>query len=206
MTQVTLKLSQSIPKQIDQGKNAAAMSGEVMSPTEPRVVALTTANTDLSDAHAELLETRQAAKAALARVKSLAKTQRTAYGNLGLFVQAQAEGDAPYILSCGFRVRVSRGSNPPVVDPPDNLRTKVNGIPGNVYFSWTPPTGARFFEMQATTDLRGETGWTTADEMPSAAKATFEGLTSGTRYSFRVRAWGNGKPGPWSSPIQQMVL
>ncbi|HEY3662345.1 MAG TPA: fibronectin type III domain-containing protein [Chthoniobacterales bacterium] len=93
-----------------------------------------------------------------------------------------------------------------MVDPPYALRTKVNGTPGNVYFSWTAPTGAQFFEVQYTTDLSGETGWTSPGEMPSASKATFEGLTSGTRYSFRVRAWGNGRPGPWSTPVQQMVL
>jgi hypothetical protein len=64
---------------------------------------------------------------------------------------------------------------------------------------------ARNYEAQETTDLTGATGWESAEEMPSATKLSFEGLTSGTKYAFRVRAWGNGMPGPWSTPVQQMA-
>jgi hypothetical protein len=85
-----------------------------------------------------------------------------------------------------------------VEDPPYALRTQVNGTPGNVHLSWTAPVGARYFEAQSTTDLRGETGWVTAGKMPTKTKIEFTGLTSGTRFAFRVRAWGNGLPGPWS--------
>ncbi len=206
MSQVKENLSRSIPTQIDQGKNAATMSGIVLSPTQELVVALNTATVDLASGYATVQQARQTVKEAMADMKSKAKTQRTAYSNLASLVQTQSGGDAAYILSCGYGVRSASTANPPVVDPPDALRTKVNGTPGNVYLSWTPPTGAQFFEVQSTTDLTGETGWTTAEEMPKPSKATFTGLTSGTRYSFRVRGWGNGKPGPWSTPVQQMVL
>ena len=169
-------------------------------------MALNTANADLTTKHDAALESRQAMNEAFAVLKAAAKVQRTAFGNLGGLVQTNSDGDETYILSCGYGVRSSGTSNPPVVDPPYALRTKVNGTPGTVYFSWTAPAGAQFFEVQYTTDLSGETGWTGSGAMPSASKTSFDGLTSGSRYAFRVRAWGNGRPGPWSTPVQQMVL
>lgn len=206
MSQVARNLSQSIAIQIEQGVNAASMSGTAMGPTEPTVVALNTTNSDLNAKQAALLEAVQTTREARSSLRAAAKAQRVAFGNLGTRVQLQSDGDETYILSCGFGVRSSGTPNPPVVDPPTALKTKVNGSSGKVYFSWTAPTGAQFFEVQSTTDPTGAAGWTTAPEMPSASKTTIENLTSGTRYSLRVRAWGNGQPGPWSTPVQQMVL
>ncbi len=81
----------------------------------------------------------------------------------------------------------------------------MNGVHGQVLFSWKGLPGARNYEAQETSDLSGATGWESATEMPSGAKPPFEWLTSGTKYAFRVRAWGNGMPGPWSTPVQQMA-
>jgi hypothetical protein len=92
-----------------------------------------------------------------------------------------------------------------VEDAPGSLRTRVNGVPGQVLVSWSAPAGARNYEAQVTTDLSGATGWTSAPEMPGKTRIAFEKLESGTQYAFRVRAWGNGMPGPWNSPIQQMA-
>ena len=51
----------------------------------------------------------------------------------------------------------------------------------------------------------GATGWTTVGSTPSKTRVNVDGLTSGTKYAFRVRALGNGQPGPWSGPVQQMA-
>ena len=132
MSQVAQNLSQSIPKQIEQGANAASMSGTQMGPTEPTVVALNTSNSDLSAKQAALLEAVQTTREARSSVRIAAKAQRVAFGNLAARVQVQSEGDETYILSCGFGIRSSGAPNPPVVDPPAALKTKVNGTPGNV--------------------------------------------------------------------------
>jgi hypothetical protein len=41
--------------------------------------------------------------------------------------------------------------------------------------------------------------------MAGGTRLNVDGLTSGTRYALRVRACGNGIPGPWSSPVQQLA-
>ena len=206
MSKVKTNLSRSIPTQIDQGKNVATMSSVVMPPASPLIVLLQSANTDLEAKHAAVMEARQGLNEAHSGMRQSADTQRTAFNNLAGLVQTDSNGDATYIMSCGYGVRSNGTPAPSVEDPPLDLRTKVNGIPGRVLFSWSAPVGARYYEAQSTTDLAGETGWVTAGEMPSRTNIDFEGLTSGTRYAFRVRAWGNGLPGPWSSPVQQMVL
>jgi hypothetical protein len=206
MAKVKYNLSRSISIQIDQGNNVVAMSSEVMPPTQPLIVTLQTANTDLLAKHAAAMEAKLNLIHSRADLRTSAQAQRTAFNNLGGLVQTDSDGNATYITSCGYGVRSNGTPTPPVEDPPYALRTQVNGTPGKVILSWTAPVGARYFEAQSTTDLSGETGWVTAGKMPSKTKIDFTGLTSGTRYAFRVRAWGNGLPGPWSTPVQQMVL
>ena len=70
---------------------------------------------------------------------------------------------------------------------------------------WTGVIGVRVYEAQYTTDLSGATGWTTVPSTTSKTRVNVDGLTSGTKYAFRVRALGNGQPGPWSGPVQQMA-
>lgn len=205
MSAVKLNLSQSVPIQIDQGKNVVTMSQEVMTGPEPVIDALNTSNISLTAKQVAVNEARSTLVTAYAEMRAEAAAQRTAYGNLGALVQTDSAGEATYITSRGFGIRSSGTPIPPIDTAPANLRTRVNGVPGQVLFSWKGLSGARNYEAQKTSDLTGATGWESAIEMPSGAKLTFEGLTSGTKYAFRVRAWGNGMPGPWSTPVQQMV-
>ena len=76
---------------------------------------------------------------------------------------------------------------------------------GEVMMSWKGLIGARVYEVQYTIDLTGATGWTSVTETPGKTRVNIDGLTSGTKYAFRVRALGNGQPGPWSGPVQQMA-
>ncbi len=85
------------------------------------------------------------------------------------------------------------------------MRTRINGTPGRIIMSWKSVLGARNYEVQYTTDLTGATGWVNADSMAGAPRLNVDGLTSGTRYALRVRACGNGAPGPWSGPVQQLA-
>lgn len=205
MDKVKYNLSKSVPIQIDQGKNVATMSGGVLGDSAPLVMALTTANTELQATKDTVDMAKQALAEAYSGMRDSSESQRIAFNNLGGLVQTNSDGGGTYILSCGYGIRSNGSPIPPVEDAPGNLRTRVNGVPGQVLFSWNGVNGARNYEGQKTTDLTGATGWESAVEMPSATKLPFEGLTSGTKYGFRVRAWGNGMPGPWSTPVQQMA-
>ncbi|MBA3607468.1 MAG: fibronectin type III domain-containing protein [Chthoniobacterales bacterium] len=103
-------------------------------------------------------------------------------------------------LSTGYGVRAN-----PAPYPPFGPVFGIHGTPGRVVLTWQGEPGARSYEVQYTTDLSGATGWTSAPEMPGAARLNVDNLVSGTRYAFRIRACGNAAPGPWSSPVQQMA-
>ena len=169
------------------------------------VTTLGTANTSLTSLQATALEARRVSTQATEAVIAAAILQRTAYGNVANAVNTEAGGDAAFIMSCGFNVRATPTPIPPITEPPTQLKTSINGVPGRVVLYWTGVLGARVYEAQYTTDLSGATGWTTVGSTPSKTRVNVDGLTSGTRYAIRVRALGNGQPGPWSGPVQQMA-
>lgn len=204
MSTIKLDLSRSVPKQLDQGKKVVTMSKVVMTGTQPLIDLLDTANIGLTDLQAAVLEARQGSVQASAALRAGAKSQVLAYGNLANHVQTVSEGDTSFILSTGYGVRASRVPYPPL-EPPIDVRTRINGTPGQVTVSWKTVFGARNYEVQYTTDLSGATGWTSAPQMSGAGRLNVEGLTSGAKYAFRVRACANAMPGPWSGPVQQLA-
>ncbi|MGI8436548.1 MAG: fibronectin type III domain-containing protein [Chthoniobacterales bacterium] len=197
-------MSYSVPKQIDQGETIVSMSRKVM-PKPDLVDALAAANADLKTKQAASLEAKRAARQAAADMNASAKLQRIAVGNLAGQVNTVADGDAALILSTGLEVRATAAPLPPITEAPTDLATSINGVPKRVVVSWTGVIGARNYEAQYTLDLTGETGWVTVSETPGKTRINVDGLTSGTKYAFRVRALGNGQPGPWSGPVQQMA-
>ena len=166
------------------------------------VTTLSDTTTTLADLQATAMEARRASTQATADVIAAAAMQRTAYNNVGAATNAQADGDSGFIMSCGFAVRATPTPTPAITEPPTELRTSINGVPGRVGLGWKGVIGSRVYETQYTTDLSGATGWTTVGSTPSKTKVNVDGLTSGTRYAFRVRALGNDLPGPWSGPVQ----
>jgi hypothetical protein len=86
-----------------------------------------------------------------------------------------------------------------------SLRATINGTPGRIILYWAAVTSAWNYEAQYTTDLTGATGWTDAPKMSGKTKLAINGLTSGTKYAFHVRACGNAAPGPWSVVIIQLA-
>ncbi|MDQ2659288.1 MAG: fibronectin type III domain-containing protein [Verrucomicrobiota bacterium] len=201
---VKQNLSASIPTQIDQGDTVVAMSRKVV--TKPELVdALAAANTDLKAKQAAALEAKGAALLATADARASALAQRVAFGNLASQVNTLADGSVAFIRSTGYGVRATPTPVPPITVAPSDLTTRINGVPGRVVLSWKGVFGARVYEVQFTTDLSGETGWKSVDETPAKSRIHVDGLTSGTKYAFRVRALANGQPGPWSGPVQQMA-
>lgn len=205
MNILKLDLPNSFPKQAEQGEKVATMSATVITGPNPLITNLTTTNTDLVAKMGAAQTARQGSRQAQAALVASAKAQKTAYIALGNEVNNLAQGDAAFVLSTGFAVRSKATPYPPLEHAPTEVRTTINGAPGRVILAWKGVVGARNYEAQSTTDLTGATGWVTAPSMAGSGKLPIDGLTSGTKYAFRVRACGNGTPGPWSGPVQQMA-
>jgi hypothetical protein len=71
---------------------------------------------------------------------------------------------------------------------------------GEVDLQWNPiRRGLKSYIIEKTTDAGAATGWTHAG-ISTKSKTSISGLTSGTRYWFRVAAVGTAGQGPWSDP------
>lgn len=203
-SKVKVNRARTVPKQIEQGQNIVQMCKEVIK-TDPAIDALDTANTNLVSKRQAATESERTKDQAFETQRTASTTQGAALTALASRVQDLSGGDPGYILSCGLQVRASAKPRPPVTESPTELSTQVNGKPGRIGMKWKAVPDALNYEAQYTTDLTGATGWISASEMPTATKVAFDGLTSGTKYAFRVRGWGKGGAGPWSSPVQRMA-
>lgn len=199
-------LSPSIPVQIEQGQNMAARSRATLAGPQPLVDDLDAKTATLAEKQAAALSARAASAQATADVVTAAGEQRVSVGNLAAHVNTVADGNYGVIRGCGFEVRSSAMPKPPLDVPPGDLATSVNGVPRRVYVTWKGVAGARNYEVQHTKDLSYASGWETLPETPGKTRAEVNGLDSGTKYAFRVRALGNGAPGPYCSPIQQVAV
>src|SRR3954451_13974981 len=104
--QAKLDLPRSIPKQMEQGNKVATMADKNLTDKSSLTV-LASANTTLADLQATALEARRVSTQATADVIAAANLQRIAYGNVANAVNTQADGDAGFIMSCGFNVRAT---------------------------------------------------------------------------------------------------
>lgn len=199
-----LNLPGPVPGKIDQGEKVVDMCRVVLVGDQPLVDALDGATGDLATQQAAALTARQTSKQVTAALKAASRAQADAYSTLADHVSTLANGDAAFILSTGYGVR-NPPSPSPALEPPQDVRTQINGTPGRIMMSWKRVLGARNYEVQYTTDLSGVTGWTDAAEMSGGTRLNVDGLVSGTKYALRVRACGNAAPGPFSSPVQQLA-
>ena len=76
---------------------------------------------------------------------------------------------------------------------------------GEVDLHWNPiKRGLNSYLIEKTTDPAGQTGWAYATTVTKSSAAV-TGLTSGTRYWFRVAAIGSAGQGPWSDPATKVA-
>ena len=82
-----------------------------------------------------------------------------------------------------------------VLPAPQNLRGKLGKLDGTIDVFWKSVAGRDFYTLEC---APAATGPWTEDYKGKAGRATCSGLTSGSEYFFRVRAWGAAGPGAWS--------
>ena len=79
--------------------------------------------------------------------------------------------------------------------------TAVNGArAGELVLRWKAVRRASSYVIEQTTDVQTPASWTRT-EMSTKAKAFMDGLTSGTRYWFRVAAVSAAGQGEWSDAV-----
>jgi hypothetical protein len=123
---------------------------------------------------------------------------------LASYVEAVAGDDLVLIQSAGMGVRgpaISTGETP---TQPAALAATAGDRDGEIDLTWEAIIGTKSYVMERSPDPPTETSWTHAG-VSTKSRATISGLTSGTRYWFRVAAINaNGQSG-WSDPAVKIA-
>jgi hypothetical protein len=198
------KLPRAIAKQIDKAQVAVTGSRKVLPGTQPLIDALDVATDDLGAKQMRVLKLRKQGIGATLDLHVSERQVAYAYGVLAGFVETFSGGDEGFIVTAGFDTWATR-SAASSLGVPTSLRMEIGNLPEVVLLIWKRVHGARLYQVQYTTDLTGATGWIDAPAMTGKTRLSIGGLSSGTRYAFRVRACGNGVPSPWSVSIVQLA-
>ena len=170
------------------------------SPTLPTVgTAATTLETGYNGAETA----RQQSKAKTALMDEQNASLDTLLASLANYVQNASGGDPAKIASSGFGVRNIPASPIGELPAPGDFVVMENGGAGSVKFRWKKVRGAMSYILETAPDapvlnFNSPVG-------TSKARAEKDGLTSGTKYWFRVCAVGAEGQGPWSALISKFA-
>jgi hypothetical protein len=197
-----------VAEKADKGRAAVTAAGTTEgvailgTPAPQEKADLDTATTALE---AVLLDRQQkvdAAEAATRAVNDALAAFELSYGNYCKVADNKCAGSAANIRTLSLDVATKPA---PVGDlpAPQGLVATMNEIAGRVDLMCEPVKGARIYIWEVCADPMTEANWQQF-EVNTMSKATATGLTSGTKYWFRVAAKGKAQ-GPWSDPAQKMA-
>ena len=170
----------------------------------PALAGVTTASNDVEAAYTAVQTVRQEAKTATTDQNTKEDILDRLLMQLASYVEAVAGDDLVVIQSAGMGVRgpaISTGETP---TQPAAIAPTAGDHDGEVDLSWEPVLGARSYVIEISPDPPTEKSWTHAG-VSTRSRFTVSGLTSGTRYWFRVAAVNaNGQSG-WSDPAVKIA-
>lgn len=203
MAKVKLELQAKDPQEMVQfaGSVVTAMTGNTNFATPTPALGVVSAK------QAEL-DAKIKARDALEQQKEQATTQigvlegelSALLTQLGNYVESTSGGDAAIIQSAGMDIR-DEATPITELDRPTGLSATHGDNDGEIDLDWNRVKGTKSYEVQMSTDA---STWQHA-AISTKSKTTVDGLTSGTKYWFRVRAVGSNTKSPWSDPATSVA-
>jgi hypothetical protein len=120
---------------------------------------------------------------------------------LASYIENIAKGDLSILQMSGFAISTGRSPVGPLVAP-QNLQGSLADLDGQVKLKWNRVRGAQSYIVECATSPDGP--WNQID-VTTRTTSKASGLTSGTKYWFRVRAVGSAGLSGWSDPAQKMA-
>lgn len=207
MAKIKLNLRRlSVSEKIERARQIiTALTGNASFPTpKPTLAAVTTITDDLETAQQE-----QLAGKTTAVLKTIARDEKedlfdSTFVQLAAYVESIAGDNERLIKSAGMDTRAPAGPSNAPPDAPQFLHITGGDADGEIDLSWEPVDGAKTYQIEQSPDPVTATSWSHATAT-TKSKATIDGLTSGTRYSFRIAAVGTNGQGAWSNPVSKIA-
>jgi hypothetical protein len=169
----------------------------------PTIAALTTMRNDVATLLSERANLLAEAQAKTLAIRAALDTLRAGLTQEASYVETVANGDATLIASAGMQIAdtpAAVGEMPQV----ELLQTTQGDEAGEVDLQWQPiRRGLKSYVIEKSASPDGQSAWVHA-QVETRSRASVKGLTSGTRYWFRVAGVGAAGQGPWSD-IQTKV-
>lgn len=196
----------SVPEKIARGREIiTALTGNTNFPSpKPTLAAVTTVTDDLETAQQEQLAAKRTAV-----LKTMARDEKedlfdSTFTQLAAHVESVAGDNEQLINSAGMDTRAPAVSSNAPPDAPQFLHITGGDADGEIDLNWEPVDGAKTYQIEKSPDPVTATSWTHA-AATTKSKVTIDGLTSGTRYSFRIAAVGTNGQGAWSNPVSKIA-
>ena len=202
MAKIRLNLSSlTVSEKIAKANNiAASLTGNPnYSNPSPAPASINTAANELKTAADEVLAVRQTAK----EKTSIQNQKEDALDRLltqcAAYVESVAGDNEQMILSAGMDMRAAAVASTEPPPQPQGLTATAGDHDGEIDLSWDTVAGAKSYVIEKSSDPATAT---TRSHAGVSTRSTFavQGLTSGTRYWFRVAAINSNGQSGWSDP------
>ena len=204
MAKIKLNFSRlSIPEKIARAKQiVTSLTANATFPTPtPALAVVTTATTGLETAFHDAQAARQTAKEKTTAQNEKEDALIKLMSQLGAYVESVAGDDEKAVQSAGMDLREKAIATPDTPGQPQALTPTAGDHDGEIDLTWDKVSGAKSYVVEKGTEPQ------TFAHAGVGTKSAFtvEGLTSGTRYWFRVASINaNGQSG-WSDPATKIA-
>jgi Fibronectin type III domain len=179
--------------------NSASFSNPI-----PPLADITASIDAVEQANADTLKARALSKQRTAILEEKVDVLDDGMIRLASFVNAASGGKEEVILSAGMDVRTAAVPSNFVPDAPNTITPTMGDHEGEIDLAWNAKQGAQSYIVQSSPNPPKDDSWTQV-AVVTASKCTITGLTSGTKYWFRVAAVGSGGQSGWSDPAVKMA-
>ncbi len=195
----------SVPEKVSKARQIlAALTGNAKFTNPVPPLATLGAGVDaLDDAYTSAQANRQAWSGAVDVQTAKADALDQLISQCASYVESVAGLDDSVIASAGMDPKAPAGSST-LPEAPSGLDATIGDHEGELDLSWDPVTNAMSYLVQKSLDPNNAAGWTQA-VTSTKSTTTIDGLTSGTRYWFRVAAVAALGQSGWSDPATKIA-
>ena len=195
----------SVPEKISKARQIlSALTGNATFPNPVPPLATMGAGVDaLDDAYTSAQANKQAWHGAVDVQTAKEDALDQLITQCASYVESVAGLDDSVIASAGMDPRPPVGSST-LPEAPSGLDVTIGDHEGELDLSWNPVTNAMSYLVQKSLDPNNAAGWTQAGTSTKST-TTIDGLTSGTRYWFRVAAVAALGQSGWSDPATKIA-